>query len=130
MPYSPSGSIASQTLVHGSGCAQPVTMLLRAGTLLRACAAAVMRARVPGRVFAGRVEQVMMATGTAQMAPSGQLPVLTGQPSTGRYPVLIALDHPDIDSLLPQGVGGTVAVYTQGGKPVHIITKVAMRIQA
>jgi hypothetical protein len=53
MPYSPSGSIASQTLVHGSGCAQPVTMLLRAGTLLRACAAAVMRARVPGRVSQG-----------------------------------------------------------------------------
>jgi hypothetical protein len=32
--------------------------------------------------------------------------------------------------LLPQDVGGTVAVYTQRGKPVHIITKVVMRMQS
>ncbi len=93
-------------------------------------AAELVFSRVPGRVFTGKVEQVMKATGTAQMTPSGQLPVLTGQPSAGRYPVRIALDDPDADTLLPQGVGGTVAVYTQRGKLVHIITKVVMRIQA
>jgi multidrug resistance efflux pump len=92
--------------------------------------AEVVFSRVPGRVFTGKVKHVMDATGTAQLAPSGQLPVLTGQPSGGRYPVRIALDDPGSDTLLPPGVGGTVAVYTQRGKPVHIITKVVMRIQA
>ena len=31
---------------------------------------------------------------------------------------------------VPQGAGGTVAVYTRSGKPVHIISKVVMRMQA
>jgi multidrug resistance efflux pump len=93
-------------------------------------AAEVVFSRVPGRVFTGKVKRVMNATGTAQLTPSGQLPVLTGAPSAVRYPVRIVLDDPGTDALLPQGVGGTVAVYTQRGKPVHIITKVVMRMQA
>ena len=36
----------------------------------------------------------------------------------------------DDEALIPQGANGTVAVYTQRGKPVHIITKVVMRMQA
>ena len=93
-------------------------------------AAEVVFSRVPGRVFSGRVISVMESTGTAQLAPSGELPVFTGQPSAGRFPVAIGLDDPGTDALLPQGAGGTVAVYTQRGKPVHIITKVVMRMQA
>lgn len=93
-------------------------------------AAEVVFSRVPGRVFTGKVRYVMRATGTAQMAPSGQLPSFTGQPTVGRYPVRILLDDADTDALLPQGVGGAVAVYTQRGKPVHIITKVVMRMQS
>ena len=93
-------------------------------------AAEVVFSRVPGRVFSGRVTSVMESTGTAQLAPSGELPVFTGQPSTGRFQVRIELDDPATDSLLPQGSGGTVAVYTQRGKPVHVITKVVMRMQA
>jgi len=92
--------------------------------------AEVVFSRVPGRVFTGKVKLVMNATGTAQLAPSGELPVLTGTPSAGRYPVRIALDDPGTESLIPQGAGGTVAVYTQRGKPVHIITRVVMRMQA
>ena len=30
---------------------------------------------------------------------------------------------------LPLGAGGTVAIYTDHGKPVHIISKVAIRIK-
>ena len=92
--------------------------------------AEVVFARVPGRVFAGKVKLVMEATGTAQLAPSGELPILTGAPSGGRYPIRIVLNDPGTDALIPQGAGGTVAVYTRSGKPVHIITKVVMRMQA
>ena len=42
----------------------------------------------------------------------------------------IQLQDADADVLIPQGAGATVAVYTQRGKPVHIITKVVMRMQA
>ena len=82
----------------------------------------------PGRVHTGVVTHVVEATGSAQLEPSGNVPILTGTPSTGRYAVRISLDDPDTS--IPQGAGGTVAVYTQGGKPFHIITKVVMRMQA
>ena len=92
--------------------------------------AEVVFARVPGRVFAGKVKLVMEATGTGQLAPSGELPILTGAPTGGRYPIRIVLNDSGTDALIPQGAGGTVAVYTQSGKPVHLITKVVMRMQA
>jgi hypothetical protein len=56
--------------------------------------------------------------------------VFTGQPTSARYPFAIELDDPDDEALIPQGANGTVAVYTQRGKPVHIITRVVMRMQA
>ena len=31
---------------------------------------------------------------------------------------------------LPQGAGGTMAIYTERGKPVHVISKVAIRMNA
>lgn len=92
--------------------------------------AEVVFSRVPGRVFAGKVRRLGAATGTAQLTPSGELPVFTGQPTSVRYPIAIALDDPGDKALIPQGASGTVAVYTQRGKPVHIITKVVMRMQA
>ena len=90
--------------------------------------AEVVFSRQPGRVYTGIVTHVVEATGSSQLTPSGQLPTLTGTPSTGRYAVRINLDN--LDTSIPQGAGGTVAVYTQRGKPFHIITKVVMRMQA
>ena len=93
-------------------------------------AAEVVFSRVPGRVFSGTVKTTMEATGSAQLAPSGEIPIFTGVPSTARYPIRVDLDDSDANALIPQGAGGTVAVYTQRGKPVHIITKVVMRMHA
>lgn len=90
--------------------------------------AEVVFSRRPGNVYSGEVTHVVEATGTAQLAPSGQIPILTGTPSAGRYAVRITLD--DSEDRVPQGAGGTVAVYTQRGTPVHIISKVVMRMQA
>lgn len=83
----------------------------------------------PGRVYAGTVTAVARATGTAQLSPSGDLPVLTGDPFQGRYAVRVLLDDPDAGDI-PQGAAGTMAVYTSRGKALHIITKVVMRMQA
>lgn len=90
--------------------------------------AEVVFSRQPGHVYSGEVTHVVEATGTAQLSPSGQLPTLTGAPSTGRYAVRVKLD--ETDKSIPQGAGGTLAVYTQRGQAVHVITKVVMRMQA
>jgi RND family efflux transporter MFP subunit len=87
-------------------------------------------AMIPGEVFSGTVTHVIRATGTAQMAVSGNIPVMTGAPAAGRYAVRITLDDPELLERLPQGASCTVAVYADVGKPFHVISKVAMRITA
>ena len=90
--------------------------------------AEVVFSRFAGRVFSGTVTHVAESTGSAQLTPSGQLPIFTGEPSTGQYGVRVKLG--EASASIPQGAGGTLAVYTQRGKPFHIITKVVMRMQA
>ncbi len=84
----------------------------------------------PGEVFAGTITHVVKATGTAQLVVSGNIPVLTGDPSAGRYAVRIRLDDPEVLDRLPQGAGCSVVAYTSIGKPFHVISKVAMRMTA
>ena len=84
----------------------------------------------PGEVFAGTITHVIKATGTAQLVVSGNIPVLTGDPSAGRYAVRIRLDDPEVLDRLPQGAGCSVVAYTSTGKPFHVISKVAMRMTA
>ena len=84
----------------------------------------------PGEVFSGTVTHVVKATGTAQLTVSGAIPVATGAPAAGRYAVRIALDDPEVLERLPQGAGCSVAVYTNMGKPFHVISKVMMRMNA
>lgn len=92
--------------------------------------AEVVFVNAPGRVLGGKVIALPQATGTAQMTPSGQIPVFTGTPSVGRYLAVIELNDREARDRIPQGAGGTVAVYTRSGKPVHIISKVVMRMHA
>ena len=84
----------------------------------------------PGEVFSGTVSRIIKATGTAQMSVSGSIPIMTGDPTAGRYVVRIHLDDPDMLGRLPQGASCSVAVYTSIGKPFHVISMVAMRITA
>ncbi len=84
----------------------------------------------PGEVFAGTITHVVKATGTAQLVVSGNIPVLTGDPSAGRYAVRIRVDDPEVLDRLPQGAGCSVVAYTSTGKPFHVISKVAMRMTA
>jgi RND family efflux transporter MFP subunit len=84
----------------------------------------------PGEVFSGTVTHLIKATGTAQLGASGSIPVMSGAPAAGRYAVRIRLDEPAALDRLPQGASCSVAVYTNVGKPFHVISKVAMRMNA
>ena len=56
---------------------------------------------------------------------------MTGQPENSRWAVVIEFDDVTEADGMPQSAGATIiAVYTQKGKPVHIISKVVMRMNA
>lgn len=92
--------------------------------------AEIVFANIPGKTFAGKVRRIVGLSGQAQLTASSQLPTLTGAPITDRWAVLVELDDREVTDRLPQGTGGTMAIYTNAGKPVHIISKVALRISA
>ena len=85
---------------------------------------------VPGETFAGEVVRVVQLSGQSQLTASGQLPSFSGVPANDRWAVAVELEDKEYARQLPQGAGGTVAIYTEKGKPVHIISKVAMRMNA
>jgi multidrug resistance efflux pump len=84
----------------------------------------------PGKVFEGKVVAIAEATGEAQLAPSGLIPTFSGQPIQGRRALRIELDNESVIREMGQGAQTFVAVYTQKGKPFHVITKVVVRMQA
>jgi multidrug resistance efflux pump len=84
----------------------------------------------PGETFSGKVVRVVGFGGQSQLTASSLLPTFTGAPVSDRWGVLIELDDQQVARELPQGAGGTLAVYTDKGAPLHVISKVALRIQA
>jgi multidrug resistance efflux pump len=82
----------------------------------------------PGRLFKGEVDAVLTATGEGQYDVSGNIPQAAKVGSQGFMAVKIRLTGEPPPNL-PLGAGGTVAVYTAYGKPVHIISKVAIRMK-
>lgn len=92
--------------------------------------AEVVFGNLPGQVYAGTVMRIVEVGGQSQMTASGQIPSFSGEPATDRWAVVVELDDKEFAERLPQGAGGTMAIYTQKGKPVHVISKVALRISA
>jgi multidrug resistance efflux pump len=84
----------------------------------------------PGQVFSGKIKTLVKVSAGAQLTASSSLPSLTGAPVTDRWAVRVTLDDQQLASELPQGAGGTLAVYTDAGAPLHIISKVALRMNA
>src|SRR5262249_40421349 len=82
----------------------------------------------PGQLFKAKVENVITATGEGQYAPSGQIPYASKVGSQGALAVKIRLTGAPPPNL-PLGAGGAVAIYTDAGKPVHVISKVVIRIK-
>jgi membrane fusion protein (multidrug efflux system) len=83
----------------------------------------------PGRLFAGKVDFVIPATGEGQFTASGNIPDAAKIGSLGELAVKIRLTGEGLPPNLPLGAGGTVAIYTDHGKAVHIISKVAIRMK-
>jgi len=82
----------------------------------------------PGRLFKGQVDNVITATGEGQYKVSGNIPYAAKVGSAGVLAVKIKLTEAQPPNL-PLGAGGTVAIYTDKGKPVHVISKVAIRMK-
>ena len=83
----------------------------------------------PGRLFKAKVDAVIPATGEGQFAPSGTIPEASKVGSQGLLAVKIVLVDEAPPANLPLGAGGAVAIYTDHGKPVHIISKVTIRMK-
>ena len=92
--------------------------------------AEVVFTNIPGRTFSGEIVRIVGFSGQSQMSASGQLPTFTGAPVTDRWGVMMELDDKEFARELPQGAGGTMAIFTDAGKPVHVISKVALRMSA
>jgi membrane fusion protein (multidrug efflux system) len=86
--------------------------------------------RTPGEVVTGKVELVVNYTGEGQLIPSSKLPDAASIGSKGRLAVRINLDDEELARKLPLGAAGTVAIYTDFGKPFHVISKINVRISA
>lgn len=85
--------------------------------------------RKPGQIFTGMVVKVVPYTGEGQFMADRTLPVAADVGSKGYLAVRIALDDPDLARELPLGAAGTTTIYTDSGKPWHIISKITVRIK-
>jgi multidrug resistance efflux pump len=83
----------------------------------------------PGRLFTGKVDTVIPASGGGQFTTSGDIPTAARVGSTGAFAVKIVFDDPAVSRNLSIGSGGSAAIYTHVGKPTHIISKVAIRMK-
>jgi RND family efflux transporter MFP subunit len=85
----------------------------------------------PGEVYTGKISHIVKASGAAQLSASGVIPTITGTPAASRWGVRVAFDDPESAAILPQSAAAiNLAVYTQKGKPVHVISKVVIRMSA
>jgi multidrug resistance efflux pump len=86
---------------------------------------------IPGKVFTGKIKRIVRVSGVAQMSASSQIPTMTGQPANTRWAVIIEfVDEAEAESMPQSATASIIAVYTEKGKPVHVISKVVMRMNA
>jgi len=82
----------------------------------------------PGRLFKAKVDYIIPASGEGQFDPSKTIPEASTIGSQGLLAVRISFtDGPPPG--LGLGVGGVVAIYTDAVKPVHVVSKVVLRMK-
>ncbi len=85
---------------------------------------------VPGRIFKGKVVQVMPAMAEGEFQFTGTLQSAKRLFAPGRTIVLIDLEDDAILHQLPAGVSGQAAVYTEHFSHVAIMRKILLRMQS
>ena len=83
----------------------------------------------PGRLFTAKVDSIIPASGGGQFTTSGEIPNAAKIGSSGAYAVKILFTDQAVARRLSLGSGGTAAIYTKHGKPVHIISMIAIRMK-
>ena len=85
----------------------------------------------PGRIIKCEVEAIIWATAQGQLPISGLLPNTGfGAAPDMRLAVKLMPAAKDADLFLAPGARGSGAVYTNSGKPIHILRKVIVRVGA
>jgi len=83
----------------------------------------------PGKLFLGKVDYVIPATGGGQFTTSGTIPNAARIGSDGLYAVRINFTDDAVAHKLSIGSGGSATIYTKKGKATHVISKVAIRMK-
>jgi len=83
----------------------------------------------PGAILEGEVDSVTYAAGEAQMQVSGQIPAINSLVVPMRYVVRFKLGEFPEDLPANFAASGSVAVYTESAKPIHIIRKIVLRME-
>ncbi|MCY1409424.1 Inner membrane protein YibH [compost metagenome] len=88
---------------------------------------------IPGKVFAGKVKNVLNVIGEGQVQPSGTLVSFTGSPPAGRVPVIIEITDPAFAQYIdqvPGGAYGQAALYSEHFHHVAVMRKILLRMAA
>jgi len=83
----------------------------------------------PGKLFFGKVDYVIPATGGGQFTTGGTIPNAARVGSDGLYAVRINFTDEAVARKLSLGSGGSAVIYTHAGKATHVISKVVIRIR-
>ena len=86
----------------------------------------------PGEIIKGTVDRIVPINPSAQLAPSGIIPIApTLADPALPYGVAITLNEDSFDlTMIPGGAAGTAAIYTESVKATHVIRRVMMRMEA
>jgi multidrug resistance efflux pump len=85
---------------------------------------------VPGRVFKGKVRQVVDAIATGQIQPTGILQDVGTRPPGGRALATIDIEE-DISSYqIPPGAAAEVAIYTEHWHHVALLRRILLRMRS
>lgn len=82
----------------------------------------------PGQLFHGKVDAILEATSEGQGVVSGALPSASQIGSPGILAVKILLKDGERANGLDLGTAGSIAIYTDAIKPIHIMSRVTMRM--
>jgi len=88
---------------------------------------------IPGKVFSGKVKQVLTVIAEGQVQPSGNLIGFNGAQPPGRVPVAIEITDPNFSAYaasVPGGAYAQTAIYSQHFHHLAVMRKILLRMAA